>query len=406
MTTRPAASIVPTWATEDTYSSGEDTGLATKLVPTSGERAQGYHRKGRPPARKLNFQLNQIGQYLDYLIDVPLNNWGPWILEELDGTTDIDVTVPRVDGTVKPCWVPWAALWAIPGHVAGSFWVASESFVGPIATGVATPPGTGIALSTATRLLLIESFTGSAIPPRVLRSGANDLTTWAEINMAGVPAVSSTVLDAIVTSDGSILAGGLIDGVGRVWRSTDGGAVWAVSAALAWKPSRFLIGAEGRIFAWESDTAITTLRYSDDDGVTWTETASVGFDKIKDGVYLDAELTYVLSTDDGELLWATNPVDGPWTEAGNVTSIQVLAGHGGGAVCVAEITTNPYPVRLFTSDGGRTWIASGIVWEEAIGLACSETVLGEKQGQFCMVAEHNATEHKVAFSLAAASRGR
>lgn len=71
--TRPAAPL-PDWATDANYSSGPDSGIATKLQPLSGEVAGGYFRTGRVPARKLNWQLNKIGTWI---------NWGS--LHWLDG---------------------------------------------------------------------------------------------------------------------------------------------------------------------------------------------------------------------------------------------------------------------------------------------------------------------------------
>lgn len=57
----------PDWATDATYSSGPDSGLPTKLEPTSGEKASGYIRGQRPPARKMNWQLGKIGDWVRYL---------------------------------------------------------------------------------------------------------------------------------------------------------------------------------------------------------------------------------------------------------------------------------------------------------------------------------------------------
>ena len=60
MTTRPATPM-PDWATDATYTSGPDTGIATKLEPVAGEFAPGFWRTYKPSARKLNWWMNKVG---------------------------------------------------------------------------------------------------------------------------------------------------------------------------------------------------------------------------------------------------------------------------------------------------------------------------------------------------------
>jgi hypothetical protein len=66
MTTRPATPM-PDWATDATYTSGPDTGIATKLEPVAGEFAPGFWRTYKPSARKLNWWMNKVGAWLEWL---------------------------------------------------------------------------------------------------------------------------------------------------------------------------------------------------------------------------------------------------------------------------------------------------------------------------------------------------
>jgi len=77
--TRPALPR-PDWATDANYTSGPDNTLATKVQPLSGEFAQGFQRGSRAPARKLNWQLGKIGEWVTYLADHMLNGeiGGTW----------------------------------------------------------------------------------------------------------------------------------------------------------------------------------------------------------------------------------------------------------------------------------------------------------------------------------------
>lgn len=63
-------SELPTWASDATYSSGPDIGEATRLEPTSGEKATGFVRATRLPARKMNWTLGMICDWLAHFKDV------------------------------------------------------------------------------------------------------------------------------------------------------------------------------------------------------------------------------------------------------------------------------------------------------------------------------------------------
>lgn len=60
---------LPVLATDGTFTSGEFSGTASKVELTASELAQGFRPKDRPPARKLNWLFNAIGQWLSYLVD-------------------------------------------------------------------------------------------------------------------------------------------------------------------------------------------------------------------------------------------------------------------------------------------------------------------------------------------------
>lgn len=57
---------VPTWATDATYTNGDDVGITTKVEPTTGEKAEGHFRGKRPPARKINWLKHWMCQWLGW----------------------------------------------------------------------------------------------------------------------------------------------------------------------------------------------------------------------------------------------------------------------------------------------------------------------------------------------------
>lgn len=63
----PRPSALPEWATDPTYTSGPQEGEATRLAPTSGEMAQGFFQGKRPPARKANWLLGLLCDWVKYL---------------------------------------------------------------------------------------------------------------------------------------------------------------------------------------------------------------------------------------------------------------------------------------------------------------------------------------------------
>lgn len=63
-------STLPEWATSTNYDSGPDTGQATRLEPTSGEKANGWWRGLGVPARKLNWLFGLLCDWVGYVGDV------------------------------------------------------------------------------------------------------------------------------------------------------------------------------------------------------------------------------------------------------------------------------------------------------------------------------------------------
>lgn len=62
-------SVVPTWATNTNYSTGEFAGTATKAAPSAGVRQDGHVPDTAPGAQHENYDRNLIGAWLDYLSD-------------------------------------------------------------------------------------------------------------------------------------------------------------------------------------------------------------------------------------------------------------------------------------------------------------------------------------------------
>jgi photosystem II stability/assembly factor-like uncharacterized protein len=117
------------------------------------------------------------------------------------------------------------------------------------------------------------------------------------------------------------------DGVGTVFRTTDGGATWHVMSTLTWPGSTFEVGLDGTIWiganAEAGPVAHPLLMSSRDGGKTWTKAVLPGLEGRTGGADL-----YV---PEPPVFWS--PSEG-----------------------VVEVADSAGPVRLYLShDGGRTW---------------------------------------------------
>jgi hypothetical protein len=82
-----------TWATDALYPAGSESfsGTDTKTEPSSGKKAEGWEPKERPAAQAMNWALNTLGLWTQYLSDGALAG-NHTIDGDLTVTGDLDVT--------------------------------------------------------------------------------------------------------------------------------------------------------------------------------------------------------------------------------------------------------------------------------------------------------------------------
>jgi hypothetical protein len=68
---------LPTWATDQNYTNGPDVGTPTKIVPSSGELAEGNIRGTAPSPQKFNYWQNNVSAWIESLAPLAANNWFP-----------------------------------------------------------------------------------------------------------------------------------------------------------------------------------------------------------------------------------------------------------------------------------------------------------------------------------------
>jgi hypothetical protein len=300
MQKRPTGTL-PTWATDATYTSGVDTGNDTKLEPLSGEKAQGYSRSARPPARKWNWLLNKLGAFVDYLSDVAIQNWEPPAYLDAFGLS-IDTNSPTNGGHARPFFDLSRGLWIVPGSdTAGAFYIGNRSSYIHIASGAAFAQKLGCGCYAGTRALLFESPVITSGALGCIRSDVSDTRAghWARVALPMTVATVGCINDAVAASSGTVVAVGGEDGNLYAYRSTDSGATWTrilvAAASVGDYLARVIEGPSGQLVTWiqSGGTGGDRLYHSEDDGVTWTARTGIGFNAIQDGCYMPDEAVFV-----------------------------------------------------------------------------------------------------------------
>jgi hypothetical protein len=367
ITNRPAD--VPAWATDTNYTSGLQSGSATKIVPLTGDKAQGHLPATRDPAQKMNWNQNVYGKWIDYVADIRALNWHPTV----NGLATLDTGYIRYleytnnglrgNGTQGAKCIPLllsTGWWIVTGAGAqGQYFIGDHAVLASASAsaggdrkytfGVEAPNGT---------VMLFDSTNGTGVASLAYSKSpaaeAFDLTStgWSDHNLGHLAAASHYVCnDAITTSAGNVVVCGGLAGALYVWTSPDNGTTFTpnfVHAAVNGTTSyldRVMEGASGRLFAFYTAGILNggdALYYSDDQGATWTQVPSLGYDFITDIVY-SAELgLYAIGTP-SEVIVTTDPTTG--IGGGTVIS-------GGGNTLVSMANHGPEILFIYTNTIG------------------------------------------------------
>lgn len=220
----------PSFATDPLLTGGPQVGLATRLDPGAGFRAQGYYQDRRLPARHLSSLLGVLGDWANYLKQIEIKNWKREATTFFTGTTN----------KFGICWIPGGA--SRPGSGA---WLLFASDTTPTCQG--------------------------KLWPSAALSGPNALTTQ--------PVLTQWFCSCANTSGTVLLAGGNHPAGADtlVYRSTTRGAGWAASTLLV--GSNFDVAdiafepVAGKFVAVLDNTGGPRTSYSTD-GNTWTAGAA------------------------------------------------------------------------------------------------------------------------------------
>lgn len=222
MTAKPRT--IPAFATDATLSSGPEVGLAARLDPGTGLRAQGFYSDARIPARMLSWLFGTIGDWLGYFSNVQTLNWrmAAW---DFFGTTTVNYSLE---------------------------WLAEGN------------DGSWLMFSNTSATAIVAGKLPSSSPTGALAAtGSPSLTAWTS--------TASNVSGAIVLAAGADASGNM-----RVQRSTDFGATYTAQTVFAggYSCNGLVFEPVSGLFCFVSSAPFGTLAslvFTSPDGITWTQ---------------------------------------------------------------------------------------------------------------------------------------
>lgn len=371
MPSRPIGNL-PSFATDDLYTSGPDFGLATKLEPLTGEKAQGYQRDQRPPARKFNWILNKVSAWVSHLANLAVYNWHNPILYDATNTL-LDGSYTRADGTNEIFFWPARLQWiALGRNTNGAFYLGSDGLMNPKSTTFALKYSFGLALGDKA-LVFNSDSTATPNGPKYAVSASLDPNTWTAGVLPGGPFTAvSTANDAVAILAGPhagrivVVGGGQIGGSNKLvaWYSDDQGATWAApvpvitSSIFGGTLVRVVCGTTNRLIAFVHASSVnqgSVLFYSDDGGATWTQSPTVPFQNALDACYVpDAQLWAFCS---GNVVYvSTDPIGGSFSSFDFGFPVKALAASDG-VLMVATQTgpSNTLGYVFVSTDSGQSF---------------------------------------------------
>jgi hypothetical protein len=210
---------------------------------------------------------------------------------------------------------------------------------------------------------------------KIDRSASGDFTTWTSVTLPTLSHTSAWASDVVATTAGPVVIVGGEDAFQEAWTSTNNGSAFTrhvVGVDSARGPLRGVAeGKNGRIFAWCYATTANngnTLFFSDDGGSTWTETASLGHDKIRGVVYVSAFGVYIVYTDTayaitdeaaipGHYTWTTAAFKSVATDGENLVIARTI-----GSTSLLEVSYDALAsgtLRRLSHEPGSIYVALG-----------------------------------------------
>jgi hypothetical protein len=291
----------------------------SQIVPTDGEIAAGWAVSDKPPARKINWLLDQPNKWLKAVL---ANSLGSYALRSAISANDIETI----------CWAPQTQAWVIFNALSNS--LTFYSYDGVSWLSGATWNGFPVQRSAC------HDTTGRVI---VLGGSANHVEYISDVTTGTFTSVSTGLSAepvAIRTKDGSDFVMALNSGAGQI--------AYANSVASSWTQVSTSAGSQADLTYISGSTWMTLgstgdIRVSTNDGVSWVS-----------GTHLSGVNTY-RSID-------VDPQSGRICVAGRVTASGLMriyySDDNGTSWTLATSPTAPVPAGSYKirNLGGPTWV--------------------------------------------------
>lgn len=351
MSTKPTEDM--TWATDTNYSSGVDSGTATKVDPGAAARAQGVVPDTGAGAQHINHLLNAHGKMVEYLEKLDFLSPIPIEPSLYSGSTFDQGQVQAVGSRIiQPTGDATPQQTLVAAHTTGDdilrshdgiSWVLSAT----IGSFVGVEHARSVFYSAAAGLWIIGTKTGSTNP---ILTASDPVGAW---TARTDPQVGGDNHGGMAESATNVVMPGTIEAL----HSTDGitwsndGAHQTHGRAAIFSPSlaRFVIvGDGGKVMSAEdADVSVWTDRSA-------SVPAALSAVDFVDGAWDPVHAVFVVVGAGGKLMTSTNgtttwvdrSIDGTLSE-----DFRSICSDGAGTLYAA---TERYVLR--STDGGQSWL--------------------------------------------------
>jgi len=331
---------IPFWGEDGPYPAGGDawSGTVRRVQPSAAQRAAGWTPGGQMPAQWHNWEQGGYGDWLDYLADVGILNWQPWVyyrtsvagvINAWSVSGSLNYSGHKLEPGALPFWFSRANAWVIVGADADGiyYWHKDPPVTLQLSTGGTFRVSFGVGADDV--LLMFSGDVGNGADElKYSRSDPDDIDTWTHATLPGTVS-SLSVANCVIYNQGRAIVMGGRNGDNKAWTSDDKGTTWterAINTADNAGDHPAHVAANGSLlYACLHDVASVNggddLYKSTDNGTTWSKIASVGFDLMRGIVYMPSLGVWVVRTDT-TIEYSADPGGGSWT------SVAFAGGYG------------------------------------------------------------------------------
>jgi hypothetical protein len=392
MTTRPVNDVIE-WASDENYATGTYTGTPTQVVPSTGRFEQGFLADTVVPAQHVNYVLGNHSKWIGYLQNVQHLNWenhkrlkeasgaelaGDSVASICETTFSTFVVVKLATGFVRILRTRRGQEWddnmGTTGFGSNTDRIKFVSS-GSIMIGI----GSGASLGNNTTRTIDDGRTFANVACHAGAGGYDDIC-YDGLNFYATP------FNALSNKVGKSSTGGS-------WAAVTGSVPAGSHVWTGLGLCKIRCGATGNLVVWRygGDSGAVNLNhvlYSTDGGATWTESSAIaGCTEQYDLQYSSAHEKFFLLCDAGLF---SSPTGSVWTLINSTVTRSVYSSMAiqGGLILISNMSNTASDVLNFlnwSTDGGVSFSAD--YFDTVFGDQRVKTLVVSGNGKFWLYYE-------------------